>query len=112
MFLMEKFYEIRIVFTGSRLPMKENCIVISNHQQITDIPVLMALAWRKGRLGDLKWFVKDIIKYIPGPGWGMQFLGCVFVKRSWADDRASIEETFRHIKVNKLNTWWETWELK
>ena len=51
------------------MPAKENALVDSNHQNIADIPLLMVLAWDKDRLGDLKFFVKDVIKYIPGPGW-------------------------------------------
>lgn len=45
-------------------------------------------------LGDMKWMVKDIIKYVPGVGWGMLFLDCIFVKRDWTTDKESIRKTF------------------
>ena len=57
------------------------------------------------RLGDLKWFVKHAIKYVPGIGWGMVFLDCLFVRRSWSDDRASIEATFSRIVDDKVAIW-------
>ena len=61
---------------------------------MADITFLMDFAYRKGRLGDMKWMVKDIIKYVPGVGWGMLFLDCIFVKRDWTTDKESIRKTF------------------
>jgi 1-acyl-sn-glycerol-3-phosphate acyltransferase len=84
---------------------RENAIVISNHQQMPDITFLMDFARRKDRLGDLKWIVKDIIKYVPGVGWGMLFLDCVFVKRTWTDDQESIRQTFARIVDNDVPVW-------
>ena len=96
---------IHPVVTGDALPERENALCMSNHQQMPDITTIMALAKRKNRLGDLKFFVKDIIKWIPGVGWGMLFLDCLFVKRRWADDRESIEQTFRSINTGKVPIW-------
>ena len=72
--------------TGDALPAGENALVIVNHQTMTDVQVLFLLARKAGRLGDLKWFVKDSLKYAPGFGWGMTFLDCLFVKRDWTAD--------------------------
>ncbi len=96
---------VRIVLTGDSIPRKENAIVVSNHQQMPDITFLMFLAKAKGRLGDLKWFVKDSIKYVPGIGWGMVFIGCVFVKRNWTRDQASIERTFAWLNKGRVPFW-------
>ena len=90
--------KIRVRFTGSPPTWQENAFVIPNHQSSLDIVVLLSLAWRCGRLGDMKWFVKDIVKYVPGIGWGMKFLDCVFVKRDWAKDSKEIESLFRKYK--------------
>jgi 1-acyl-sn-glycerol-3-phosphate acyltransferase len=103
--LGELFYDIKILVTGDEVPPAENAIVIANHQQMPDITFLMAYAKSKGRLGDLKWFVKDPIKYIPGVGWGMLFLDCVFVDRRWAKDGASIERTFSRLKRDRVPLW-------
>ena len=89
-----RVHGIHAVVTGDAVPPRENAIVVANHQQMPDITFLMMWAREKDRLGDLKWVVKDVIKYVPGVGWGMAFIDCVFVKRDWTADRASIE---RHL---------------
>jgi 1-acyl-sn-glycerol-3-phosphate acyltransferase len=91
--------------TGDAVPDLENSIVISNHQQMPDIIAIMALAWRKKRLGDLKWFVKDILKYVPGVGWGMLFLDCLFVKRSWESDENRLHSIFSKFLREKIPIW-------
>jgi 1-acyl-sn-glycerol-3-phosphate acyltransferase len=67
--------------------------------------VLFRVARRKERLGDLKWFVKDIIKYFPGVGWGMLFLDCIFIKRDWLKDEGKIRRTFSRILDHKVPAW-------
>ncbi|SMF69526.1 lysophospholipid acyltransferase family protein [Pseudobacteriovorax antillogorgiicola] len=103
--IFEKVNKIRVDITGDEIPPQENAVVDCNHQNIADIPILMVLAWRKDRLGDLKFFVKDVIKYVPGPGWGMIFLDCIFVKRNWLSDKEKIDATFHKFKVNKTPLW-------
>lgn len=95
----------RVVTSGADVPAGENAILVVNHQQMADITTLMALARTKGRLGDLKWFVKDPMKYVPGVGWGMLFLGCVFVKRDWASDEAHVRRSFSRLLDERLPFW-------
>lgn len=102
---LEKINGARIVVSGDAIPMRENAIVIANHQQMSDILVIMMLAYSKGRIGDLKWFVKDVIKFVPGIGWGMLFLDCLFVKRNWDADETRIKKTFSKFKENKIPMW-------
>ncbi|PID38822.1 MAG: hypothetical protein CSB49_03520 [Proteobacteria bacterium] len=94
-----------LVLYGDDVPYQENAIVVVNHQQMPDITWLMDLAKQKGRLGDLKWFVKDKIKWVPGVGWGMVFLDCLFVKRDWSKDEASIAATFERILRDDVPLW-------
>ena len=101
----EAIHGTRIEVTGDELPKRENAVVVVNHQQMADITYLMFLARQKGRLGDMKWFVKDPIKYVPGVGWGMLFLDCIFLKRDWLTDRRSIEETFRRLTADRVPVW-------
>ena len=98
-------HDTQIVVSGDNVPQQENVIVILNHQEMADIVVMMFLAKEKGRLGDMKWFVKDVIKYVPGVGWGMLFLDCIFVRRDWTADKASIRNTFRRITQNQVPLW-------
>jgi 1-acyl-sn-glycerol-3-phosphate acyltransferase len=65
---------------------------------MADVMLLMCFAWRCGRLGDMKFFVKDVVKWFPGFGWGMKFIDCIFVKRDWAKDRAGIHRLFEKYK--------------
>lgn len=101
----EKVNRVRLVRTGDEPPAEENAIVVANHQQMPDIVVLMMLANPKGRLGDMKWFVKDVIKYVPGVGWGMRFLDCVFLKRNWDSDEAHIRQTFSKFRRFDIPIW-------
>jgi len=102
---VRRFYGVRVEITGDDVPRDEQVIVLCNHQTMTDIPVLFELALRKGRLGDLKWYVKDILKYVPGIGWGMLFLDCLFIKRNWTADKEKIRRTFKRIVSDRVPVW-------
>lgn len=101
----ELLHDVKLIITGDDVPMRENAIVVVNHQNMADITFLMAYARSKDRLGDLKWFVKKPIKYVPGVGWGMVFLDCLFVERQWTADRSSIEATFKRILDGDVPIW-------
>jgi 1-acyl-sn-glycerol-3-phosphate acyltransferase len=101
----ERIFGVQPVFSGDDVPSGENALIFANHQQMPDILVIMMLAYRKKRLGDMKWFVKDPIKYVPGIGWGMQFLDCIFVKRDWLADKAKILSTFKLFFSAKIPIW-------
>jgi len=101
----ERVNGTRLVLTGEELPEDENALVISNHQQMPDITALMALARRKNRLGDLKFFVKQALKWVPGVGWGMQFLNCPFLRRDWTQDREIIQRTFATLVRERIPMW-------
>jgi len=103
--VIETKNNLKVTFWGDQVPEKECVLLISNHQCMSDIPALMTLAIRNARIGDLKFFVKDIIKYVPGVGWGMLFLDCLFVKRNWLSDHQSIERTFKNINRYKVPIW-------
>jgi 1-acyl-sn-glycerol-3-phosphate acyltransferase len=93
---------LEILLTGDYLPQNENAFVVANHQSGADIPVIMWLAYKCRRTADLKWFVKDVIKWVPGIGWGMLFLDCLFLKRNWNADKEKILTTFERLRVNRI----------
>ncbi len=101
----EKLNRTRFDINGDDVPVGENAIVVINHQSMSDIAVIFTLARRKERLGDLKWFVKDILKYVPGIGWGMLFLDCLFIKRNWTLDRDYIHRVFENILKYQVPVW-------
>ncbi|MCP4895772.1 MAG: acyltransferase [bacterium] len=101
----EKVNRTRIVITGEIVPDRENALVVSNHQQMPDITIIMAFARSKRRLGDLKFFVKQAIKWVPGVGWGMQFINCPFVRRNWTADKNRIRGTFETLVREDIPLW-------
>jgi 1-acyl-sn-glycerol-3-phosphate acyltransferase len=101
----EQVYGVKPVFTGDEVPPDENALIFANHQQMPDILAIMMIAYRKKRLGDMKWFVKDPIKYVPGIGWGLQFLDCIFVKRDWLADKKRILGTFSKFLNYRISIW-------
>lgn len=101
----ERINGIRFHFLGDPLPVSENAIVLVNHQEMTDILVMLSVAKAQRTLGDLKWFVKDELKYVPGIGWGMLFLDCLFVKRNWTEDRDMIQKTFERLLKHEIPVW-------
>ena len=102
---MDKLVGLQVRVTGDSLPERENAIVVANHQGMADILVLLCLAHDRKSVGNVKWLVKDIIKYVPGIGWGMLFVQCIFLKRNWADDKNTITETFRSITEEGTPIW-------
>lgn len=101
----EGLYGIHAVFSGDTIPVEENAMVVVNHQQMSDIIALFTFAWRKRRLGDLKFVVKEVLKYVPGVGWGMLFLDCLFLKRNWEADQTYIQRTFAKFKTEAIPIW-------
>ena len=96
--LLSQLPPINVVMHGvDTIPPEENVILVANHQASVDIGAVFALAYNKRRIGDIKWFVKEMYRWVPGMGLGMMFLGCIFVRRNWTRDRARVERTFRHI---------------
>lgn len=100
-----KWWGTKVHFHGDDLPDRENVLVVCNHQEMTDILTLFFLARAKKSLGDLKFYAKNVIKYVPGVGWGMQFLDCIFLKRNWSSDHKHIEATFDKINRYKIPLW-------
>ena len=103
--LAQRLHGTHIVVTGDPVPAEETALVLANHQQMADITFLMMFARSKRRLGEMRWFVKDQLKWVPGVGWGLYLLGSVFVKRDWAADRTGIERTFARFRRDRLPVW-------
>jgi lysocardiolipin and lysophospholipid acyltransferase/lysophosphatidic acid acyltransferase/lysophosphatidylinositol acyltransferase len=98
----ELAYGVRVIFTGDDVPMREDALLIANHQQMPDIPAIMKFCKTKDRLGDMKYFVKKQLKWVPGMGWGMQFLDCLFIDRDWASDSGKIHRTFDRLVSGRV----------
>ena len=104
-FCDEHILQIKITQTGDPLPQGENAIFISNHQSMSDVPVLLYVANQLKCTQSIKWFVKDILKWTPGVGWGLLVMGNIFLKRDWSADKAKIASTFSRLRSNGNHFW-------
>ncbi|WP_141732696.1 lysophospholipid acyltransferase family protein [Oligoflexus tunisiensis] len=104
-YMAQTFGGISVKLIGDRLPYDENALVLANHQSAVDIVVQLIVGRVYNRLGDMKFFVKDVLKWVPGPGWGMVFLECIFMKRNWSEDRARVVEQLRKFQKDRVPVW-------
>lgn len=102
---LRALFPFKLIIEGDRVEAQENAILFANHQSGVDTVLLLVLAHHFGRVGDVRYFVKDILKYIPAVGWGMWFLGCLFLKRDWQRDRRRIEKAMGEFKQAEAPLW-------
>lgn len=93
-----------LVFSGDA-PRHENVIAFGNHQSMIDIVMIWRWLGPYGMAGWIRWFAKYELKFVPGLGWGMQFLNTLFVKRDWSKDADSVRATFATLRKSNLPTW-------
>ena len=94
----------KLVLTGDQ-PRYENAIAFGNHQSMIDIIMVWRWTAPYGIAGWIRWFAKYELKFVPGLGWGMQFLNTLFVKRDWSKDADSVRATFSTLRESNLPTW-------
>jgi 1-acyl-sn-glycerol-3-phosphate acyltransferase len=104
-FAVQRICGLEIVVSGDVIAEKENAIVICNHQEMADIIVILCFAFNQGTVTRTTWMAKNVIRYVPGLGWGLAFLDTVFLKRNWSRDEAGIRATFSKIIENKIPIW-------
>ncbi len=105
--LLETVYNLQVDIEcePAQIPIGETIIIVANHQSYVDPLVLLAVSRRYKAIGDLRFFVKDGLKFVPGPGWGMYFIDCIFLKRNWQQDAAHMQIFFDRYKKKKYPTW-------
>jgi 1-acyl-sn-glycerol-3-phosphate acyltransferase len=104
-FAVQKICGLEVVVSGDAITEHENAIVICNHQEMADIIVILCYAFNLGTVSRTTWMAKNVIRFVPGLGWGLAFLDTVFLKRNWARDEAGIKATFSKIIENKIPIW-------
>lgn len=104
-FMAQAWGGLSVEIIGDKLPHHENALVLANHQSSVDILVQLIVGRTCNRLGDMKFFVKDALKWVPGPGWGMVFLECIFMKRNWSEDRSRVVQQLRKFHKDRVPVW-------
>ena len=132
-YYFERWAGVELIFYGDEMPLRENgVLIISNHREMSDWLLMLSMGIRRGRLGVVKFFVKNAVKLVPGIGyvhpnlekgflkyfiseyffsdfgskrWGLSILQMVYLSRQWDKDQKKIERAFANIKHNKLPFW-------
>eukprot|EP01104_Vermistella_antarctica_P009490 TRINITY_DN2442_c0_g1_i2.p1 TRINITY_DN2442_c0_g1~~TRINITY_DN2442_c0_g1_i2.p1 ORF type:complete len:353 (+),score=51.34 TRINITY_DN2442_c0_g1_i2:151-1209(+) len=84
----------------------ETVIFLCNHRSLIDWVPIYWFGLPCGRTGCCKFFAKEILKHLPGFGWGMRLLSYIFLKRNWTKDADSIRAVFAHILSNRHLPYW------
>ncbi|KAF3435622.1 hypothetical protein FNV43_RR22713 [Rhamnella rubrinervis] len=92
-FLFEKINKTKVIFSGETVRPRERILIIANHRTEVDWMYLWDLAWRKGRLGYIKYILKSSLMKLPIFGWSFHILEFIPVQRKWEID----ESTMRHM---------------
>lgn len=93
------------VISGDEVPRLETVFAVSNHRFWLDWLIIMCLAARKGRLGAVKMFAKQVISLVPGIGWGMWLSDMVFLTRDWNSDLRRVNATFKRLRESQMPFW-------
>jgi 1-acyl-sn-glycerol-3-phosphate acyltransferase len=104
-FCAETLHGVKVVFSGDSVPPDENAILISNHQSYVDAIILLYFVRKYNRLGDLKWYMKDVLKFLPFVGWGMWCMDNIFLKRNWTEDQRVVDQSFSRVLKFKSPIW-------
>ena len=91
--------------TGTLPPKNKNIFVFCNHQFMLDVLVIQKIATDFGIKGELKFFSKKSLGYLPFFGWSMMLLGFILLKRSWAEDKEATLKAFSNIRQNDFKFW-------
>ncbi|XP_065855644.1 probable 1-acyl-sn-glycerol-3-phosphate acyltransferase 5 [Euphorbia lathyris] len=96
--LFEKINKTKVIFSGETVPAKERVMLIANHRTEVDWMYLWDLAWRKGRLGYIKYVLKSSLMKLPVFGWGFHILEFISVERKWEVDESNLRQMLSSFK--------------
>ncbi|EFJ37844.1 hypothetical protein SELMODRAFT_437414 [Selaginella moellendorffii] len=104
-FLFENINETRVVFSGDRVPGGERAIVICNHRTEVDWMYIWNLALRKGRIGHVKYVVKNSVRDLPVFGWALYVMEFLLIERKWEVDEPLMERYLSSFKDARDPLW-------
>ncbi|XP_031479553.1 probable 1-acyl-sn-glycerol-3-phosphate acyltransferase 5 isoform X1 [Nymphaea colorata] len=91
-FLFEKINKTKVVWSGEIVPPGERVLLLCNHRTEVDWMYLWNFAIRKGRLGYIKYILKNSLMKLPIFGWGFHIFDFIPVERKWEHDELLIRE--------------------
>ncbi|KAJ2779245.1 hypothetical protein H4R18_004120 [Coemansia javaensis] len=85
--------------------LEHGCMVISNHQTYFDWIIIWILSYFVRCHGYMKIILKGELKHVPVFGWGMYFLDFIFLRRKWAEDKATLAGHMQRIVHHDDPAW-------
>jgi 1-acyl-sn-glycerol-3-phosphate acyltransferase len=88
----------------------QNAVFISNHTSYADWVVLYSAALRHGSAGQIRFFLKDLAKFLPGIGWACCLHDFFLVnktetKGNWKRDGTTILDRYQSFKDSNSSIW-------
>ena len=99
------FMNNRIYKTGDDMKVNENAIWVSNHTHAWDFVATCMTAPLHGRIGAMRFLMKEQIKNVPIIGFGLYWMDNIYLKRNFKEDKEHINMTFRRLR----NKWYPFW---
>lgn len=93
---LEKIFRVKLVITGDTIRRHEKTLLIMNHRTRLDWMFFFCCVFHCRVLNRHKITLKSMLKWIPGPGWGMQTCGYIFLDRKWEIDKIHITNMLNH----------------
>ncbi|ELP88277.1 1-acylglycerol-3-phosphate acyltransferase, putative [Entamoeba invadens IP1] len=88
----------KLLYSGDDLIANENQIWVQNHTHWFDFAPICMLSPMVGRIGSMRFFIKDEIMKLPFIGFGLYWMDNIMLKRNFADDEKHINETFKRLR--------------
>ncbi|AMD22026.1 HGL314Cp [Eremothecium sinecaudum] len=80
--------------------LKQNSIIISNHQLYTDWVFLWWLTYTSGLAGSVIIMLKKSLESLPILGYGMKNYGFIFMNRKWYLDKTNLSDSLTGLDMN------------
>ncbi|GAU99181.1 hypothetical protein RvY_10217 [Ramazzottius varieornatus] len=108
LFFFEKLSPVEVLFYGDIedvLNRKESVLYISNHQSTVDWVVADMLAVRQGNLGQMRYILKDGLRFLPLYGYYFYQHDCIYVRRSRKFNTDLMMRNLEDIMKRRKQTW-------
>ncbi|OQV16469.1 1-acyl-sn-glycerol-3-phosphate acyltransferase epsilon [Hypsibius exemplaris] len=108
LFFFEKLCPVEVIFYGDIdkvLAKKESVLYMSNHQSTVDWIVADMLAVRQGSLGQMRYVLKDGLRFLPLYGYYFYQHDCLYVRRSRKFNADRLQKSLQSIPKYRNRTW-------
>uniref|UniRef100_A0A914E9D8 Phospholipid/glycerol acyltransferase domain-containing protein n=1 Tax=Acrobeloides nanus TaxID=290746 RepID=A0A914E9D8_9BILA len=105
MFYLQFVYGVKIRVTGDSIEADEPAIIIMNHRTRLDWLYFKLALWRVNPwlMTTYRIALKELVKHVPGIGFGMQFMQYIFLKRDMNVDFPRMDKAIEYYSESKQN---------